>query len=97
MPVHGHVKVRPGHGTGELELGGHEIAHALRELGISPKPFLVMSYLEHRAILPPGHPVGPARAYDGYRGAERELGRFTVRYPGTGPVDQYAGVLPTAG
>jgi hypothetical protein len=43
-----------------------------------------------RGILPTRRPVGSARPYEGYRGDDRWFGRYTIHYPGTAPVDQYA-------
>jgi len=47
--------------------------------------------------MPGPHAIGSARPYLGYIGDERELGRYLVTYPGTGPIDQYAPFAPTAG
>ena len=88
IPVCGHMQARIG--GGELVLGDHEVARQLRRLQISPAPLAVFSYLDHRSILPAGRPIGPAREYHGYTGADRAFGRFTVSYPGTPPLDQYA-------
>lgn len=89
VPVLGHMQARLG-GGGELLLGDHEVANRLRRLGIAPAPLAVFSYLDHRSILPAGTPIGPARDYHGYTGADRAFGRFTVSYPDTPPLDQYA-------
>jgi len=75
------------------------VADQLRALGVSPEPLIVVSYLDARWILPAGNPIGAARDYTGYPGGDRMRGRFTVEYPGTGPIDQYSappGVLPPA-
>ena len=88
IPVRGHMQARPG--GGELLLGDHEVAHRLRRLQISPASLAVFSYLDHRSILPVGQSAGPARDYHGYTGADQAFGRFTVSYPGTPPLDQYA-------
>ena len=88
LPVLGRMQARPG--GGELVLGDHEVAQRLRRLQISPAPLAVLSYLDHRSILPAGRPAGPARDYHGYTGADRAFGRFTVSYPDTPPLDQYA-------
>jgi hypothetical protein len=50
--------------------------------------------LTNRGTLPAGRAIGPAREYLGYLGADREVGRYTVAYPGTAPLDQYD--IPTA-
>ncbi|HYB17612.1 MAG TPA: acetoacetate decarboxylase family protein [Streptosporangiaceae bacterium] len=86
--VLGHMQARLG--GGELVLGDHEVAQRLRRLQISSAPLAVFSYLDHRSILPAGRPVGPARDYHGYTGADRAFGRFTVSFPDTPPLDQYA-------
>ena len=94
IPVLGRRQARPG--GGELVLGDHEVARRLRRLQISPAPLAVFSFLDHCSILPAGRPVGPARDYHGYTGADRAFGRLTVSYPGTPPLDQYA-VLAQSG
>ncbi len=90
VPVLGHAQVRVGAGGGALALGSHPVAERLRQLEISAKPVIEFSYLDHRSILPAGTPIGPARGYEGYRGVDRRFGRFTVAYPETAPLDQYA-------
>ena len=90
IPVLGHMQVRFGGHAGQLQLGDHEVADGLRQLEISPTPVSAISYLDHRSLLPAGRPIGPARGYHGYAGADRSFGRFTVSYPHTAPVDQYA-------
>jgi hypothetical protein len=94
IPVCGHMQARLGGGA--LVLGDHEVAHQLRRLQISPAPLAVFSYLDHRSILPVGRPIDPAREYHGYTGADRAFGRFTVSYPGTPPLDQYAAPVLSA-
>lgn len=99
VPSLGHARVVPGGLGGELTLGRHPVAEQLRGLDISRTPVLTTSYLDLRMILPAGRPVGSAADYQGHAGARREHGRYTVRYPGTEPVDQYADlprVLPIA-
>ena len=95
----GHRQVRLGRRAGALQLGRHPVADQLRALGVSPEPVMIVSYLDGRAILPFGNPIGAARDYTGYLGSDRPRARFTVEYPGTGPIDQYSvppGVLPPA-
>ncbi len=75
-----------------LELGSHPIADQLRELGLATGAFATLSWPAGRVIIPPGRPVGAARPFAGYRGDDRWLGRYTIHYPGTAPVDQYAGL-----
>lgn len=94
IPVLGHMQVRLGGGAGELLLGNHEVADGLRQLEISGAPVAVFSYLDHRSILPAGRPIGPARAYHGYAGVDRGFSRFTISYPQTAPLDQYATAMP---
>ena len=93
IPVLGHMQAR--FGGGELLLGDHEVAQRLRRLQLSRAPLAVFSYLDHRSILPAGRPIGPARDYHGYAGADRAFGRLTVSYPDTPPLDQHAAALPT--
>lgn len=88
--VLGHRRANFGPGSGELVLGDHPVAQRLRDLSVSPQPIRTMSYLDARLDVPSGRPVGPAGDYEGYAGADRPWGRWTVEYPGTGPVDQYA-------
>lgn len=90
MPVLGHLQARPG--GGDLVLGDHEVGRRLRRLQLSAASLAVFSYLDHRSILPAGRPIGPARDYHGYAGADRAFGRFTVSYPGTPPIDQHTAV-----
>jgi hypothetical protein len=85
----GHRQVRVGHAGGELTLGSHPVGQSLRALEFSSAPLMVFSYLDQRLVLPWGAPVGIARDYMGHVGEDRERGRFTVAYPGTGPLDQY--------
>jgi Acetoacetate decarboxylase (ADC) len=90
VPMSGYRQVRLGGGAGRLELGPHPVGRRLTGLDVSPAPVALFNYLEHRSILPAGVPVGPAGEYRGYAGAERPFGRYTVRYPGTPPLDVYA-------
>ncbi|MGK5110870.1 MULTISPECIES: acetoacetate decarboxylase family protein [unclassified Geodermatophilus] len=92
VPMAGRLRVAFGADAGELRLGDHPVADSLRGLGIAPRPLAVFDYLDHRSVLPAGRPVGPAPAYSGHRGADREAGRFTVRYPHTPPLDLSAPV-----
>lgn len=89
VPASGHVRIRVGSGAGHLDLGEHPVAERLRRLRIAAESVAVYSYLDHHSTLPAGVPIGPAREYEGYAGAEREIGRYTVSYPGTAPLDQY--------
>ncbi len=86
----GHRPARRGRQAGVLQLGRHPVADQLRALGISPEPLMVASYLDGRLISPFGNPIGAARDYTGYLGRDRPRARFTVEYPGTGPIDQYS-------
>jgi hypothetical protein len=80
-------------GLGSLELGDHPVADQLRELDLGTTAILTKNYLTRSGILPRGKPVGPAdRPHTGYRGEQRELGRFTVSYDDAAePIDLYAG------
>ncbi len=90
VPALGHVQARIGARSGELQFGEHQIADGLRKLQVSPAPLAVFNYFDHRSILPAGRPVGPARPHGAYQGQDRPFGRFTVTYPGSPPLDQYA-------
>jgi hypothetical protein len=74
----------------ELELGDHPVARQARDLGLSMDAIGTLSWVAGRVILPERHAVGPARPFTAYRGEDRWFGRYTIRYPGTEPVDQYA-------
>lgn len=87
IPVRGHMQAMLGH-AGELRLGEHAVADQLRALDISPVPVAAFSYLDHRSILPGPRVIGAAPDYIGYRGTDHDAGRFTIRYPGTAPLDQ---------
>ena len=88
---------RWGRDGGLLELGDHQVADELRALEIDPRPFAAMHLSAARLSMPGVRAVGPASPYLGYIGDDRELGRYVVTYPGTGPIDRYAPYAPTAG
>jgi hypothetical protein len=76
---------------GHLELGHHEVAERLQALGVAPSPVTTISYLEHRLVAPgPGRSLGPAQDHPSYQGGDATPGHYTVAYPGTPPLDQYA-------
>lgn len=85
----GHRQASLGRHVGKLSLGAHPVADRLRGLSVSAESLAVQSYLDARAILPAGNPVGTARDYPGYFGKDRLRGRLSVQYPGTDPIDQY--------
>lgn len=85
----GHQQIGIGGRSGSLVLGDHPVSDRLRTLGVALEPLVVSSYLDARLILPTGTPVGPAHEYVGHLGQDRERGRLTVSYPGTGPIDLY--------
>jgi hypothetical protein len=63
-----------------LELGDHEIARPLKELGLSKKPFMSRYYLERSGILPEGKVIEEnVREMEGYYGKERQ-GEHSVSY-----------------
>jgi hypothetical protein len=65
-----------------LELGDHEIARPLKELGLSDKPFMSRYYMERSGILPEGKVIEEnVRELDGHYGRDR-VGRHTVVYLG---------------
>jgi hypothetical protein len=97
VPMSGYRQIRLGRGSGELRLGDHPVGRQLGGWQIDPAPLAVFNYLTHRTILPAGRPLAPSRPYPGYAGADRPRGRYTVRYPGTPALDQYADLpLPAA-
>ncbi len=78
-------------GGATLELGAdHPVADALRRLDLSPRAFMTFIYHDGRATLLAPEPVGDARPYPSHPGLDMPFGRYTVRYPGTPPIDQYA-------
>jgi hypothetical protein len=89
-PMFAYQSMALGGGSVELELGDHPVADRMRELGISSKAFASLCSVAGRFILPDRRAIGSARPYEGYRGDDRWFGRYTIRYPGTAPVDQYS-------
>ena len=79
----------------ELMLGRHDVAGELRLLGLSQHPIVAWRELLSRMRLPAGTAVGPARACEGFAGGDVGIGRYTVRHPGEGPVDQYMHLPPS--
>ena len=79
-------------GSGQLELGNHEIADELRSLDISTTPIATKNYLTRSGILPAGQPLGPAdRPHLGRVTQDRDFGRLTVNYDDAGEtIDLYA-------
>jgi len=78
-------------GGATLELGAdHPVADALRRLDVSPRAFMTYVYHDGRVTLLAPEPVGDARPYPCHPGLDVPFGRYTVRYPGTPPIDQYA-------
>lgn len=95
VPVLGHVQARLGGRAGHLELGDHEVGRGLRALDISASPLAVFNYLDHRSILPgPLRSGGSARPYPAFPGRDDEFACYTVKYPGTPAVGQYAAIPP---
>ncbi len=91
VPAVGHRQVRFGRRSAELHLGEHPVAGFLRDLDVDHGAVMAANYVDQRMILPVGVPLGPARAdYVGHTGRDRDHGRFTVTYPDSGPIDQYA-------
>lgn len=97
LPSHQLRQVRWGPAGGELVLGDHPVADELRALDIAPRPFLTIQESGVRAAMPMGRPIGAARPYIGYVGADRDLGRYVVRFPNTAPIDRYAMSATTSG
>lgn len=96
VPMSGISRRRRGAAAGRLELGNHQVADELKELGINPEPFLGRRLSDLRLALTFGHAVGEARPYLGYIGEDRDFGRYLVRYATEAPIDMYAPYGPTA-
>jgi Acetoacetate decarboxylase (ADC) len=92
VPMAGFRQIRLGARSGRLELGEHPVGKYLRRLDITATPLALFNYVSHRCVLPLGRALGPARPFLGHRGDERARGAYTIRYPGTPPLDQYAQV-----
>lgn len=88
--VFAYQQMSPGGRGVELELGTHEVADRIRELGLAERALGSFSWVAGRAIIPLGREVGRARPFDGFRGDDRWFGTYTIRRPGTAPADQYA-------
>jgi hypothetical protein len=74
-----------------LEVGSdHPVADALRRLDVSRRAFMTDVWHNGRIILLGPEPVGDAGSYPCHPGLEVPFGRYTVRYAGTPPIDQYA-------
>jgi hypothetical protein len=76
----------------ELRLGDHEVARRLAGLGIAGFAVASLVWPQGRVIMPAARDIGPARELSFHRGSDAWFGRYTVRYPRTDPVDQYAGL-----
>lgn len=79
-----------GRGLGRVDIGGdgHPVSETLRRLEVGPEPLAVVDAPAIRTMFVPGVVVGKGRRVVDYEGSDRDAGRFTVRHPGTGPVDQ---------
>jgi hypothetical protein len=83
------VQYRQGGTT--LSLGsGHEVASELRRLQVSPHAFATYVLRSGRAVMGAPVPIGAGRERRTHEGLDVPLGRYTVRYPGTQPIDQHA-------
>jgi hypothetical protein len=78
----------PGHGRLELGDPGHPVVETLRRLEIAPEPLVAVDAPVIRTMFVPGRVVGTGRRVVDYEGADRDTGRFTVRHPGTGSIEQ---------
>ena len=76
----------------ELRLGEHDVAKRLQGLGIAGQAVASLVWPQGRVIMPAARDIGPARELSFHRGSDAWFGRYTVRYPRTDPVDQYAGL-----
>lgn len=90
-PFVGYRQKMMGAGCGHLELGEHPVAARIRGLDVDPEPILAASDIDGRMVFGAGVPAGKAGPYSGYIPAdEPELGRYTIAYPDTAPLDQHA-------
>lgn len=88
----GQRQVMLGGDHGELLLAGlHPVAHSLRALRTDASALVTVNHIDSRLVLDAPVPVGTASARPGYLPAhEAARGRYTVDYPDTPPLDQYA-------
>lgn len=81
VATHAEYRAKLGHGNGRLELGDHEVAGQLRNLGITSDALATKYYLSHAAVLPKGETLCPAnRTYQGFAGSEDPFGRHVIGY-----------------
>lgn len=97
VPSSGIRRLRWGRQGGTLELGDHQVADELRQLGIGSEPWLTAEYTAQRVAMTTGTRIGMAKPYLGYIGEDRDLGVYEIRYPGTAPIDRYSPFAKTAG
>jgi Acetoacetate decarboxylase (ADC) len=97
VPAIGIRQLRWGRRGGSLELGEHQVADELRNLGIAGAPFITARYVAQRAAMSFGKRIGSASPYLGYIGEDRDLGTYVVKYPNARPIDRYAPFAATAG
>jgi hypothetical protein len=90
-PVSGYAQQSFGRRAGHLELGDHPVADSLRDLEVSSDPLVTRSYLNLRIVVPPPRVIGEARPYTGYEGSDREVGAYSILYPGAPAIDLGAG------
>jgi hypothetical protein len=65
-----------------LELGDHEVAQSIRDMGLSAKPIQSRYYVERSGILPSGEVIeSGVRPLEGYYGKDRQ-GEHTIDYVG---------------
>jgi hypothetical protein len=89
-PTFAYVQMGLGGKGVELRLGDHPVAQLIRDLGVATMALGSVGWIHGRLILPTRREVGSALPYSGYRGTDGWFGRYTIRYPGTAPIDQYA-------
>jgi hypothetical protein len=73
-----------------LTIGDHPVGEFLTRLGVAADPYFSSSTLANRVAVVAPRVIGRCADYAGYLGADRELGRYTIRHPGTDAIDQYA-------
>jgi hypothetical protein len=72
------TKLRPR--SSSLELGDHQVAATIADLGLAKRPLMTRYFAERSAILPAGEVVEEGvRPLDGFRGSDRE-GTLEISY-----------------
>ena len=92
--IESRVTLGPGHGRLQLGDADHPVVSTLRRLDIAPEPVVVVDAPVIRTMFVPGAVAGAGRRVVDYEGEDRDTGRFTVRHPGTGAIEQGVPAAP---